>query len=91
MWFIIALIVGGLAAWLVMWLRSRDVKVAWYEYLIGAIGVVLLLLTAGFFLGAQAEWESTAAYMSLAVLGIPALILMAVAWQLASRRSRASS
>ena len=40
MWLIIALIIGGLTAGLVMWLRERNIKVTWYEYLIGAIGLI---------------------------------------------------
>ena len=45
MWFIIALVAGVAVAVLVMWLRSRDMVVKWYEWLIGAIGLLLLMFT----------------------------------------------
>ncbi len=89
MWFIIALVVGvGLTA-LVMWLRSRDISVTWYEWLIGVLGLVLLLFTIQNSVTAITELESTASMMFLLVLGLPALILLAVAWQLIARRQRA--
>lgn len=91
MWFIIALIVGvGLTA-LVFWLRSREIVVKWYEWLIGVVGLGLLLYTIQNFVTAFAELESEAAWMFLLVLGLPALILLVVAWLLPWRRQRAGS
>jgi hypothetical protein len=89
MWLIVGLIFGAAILGLVFWLRSRNIKLAWYEWLIGAVGVLLLLFTAQNFFGSQAEFESTAANMFLLVSGLPAIILLAVAWQLAARRQRA--
>lgn len=91
MWFIIALVVGVALTVLVMWLRSRDIKVAWYEWLIGAIGLALLLYTIQNFATAFAELESQAAWMFWLVLGLPAVILLAVAGQLVWRHNRAAS
>ncbi len=74
---------------LVLWLRGRDIKVTWYEWLIGVIGLALLLFTIQNLVGSFAELEPTAAYMFLLVTGLPALILLAIAWQLVARRQRA--
>ena len=90
MWFIIALILGAGLLGLVLWLRSRNIKVTWYEWLIGAIGLLLLLFTIQNFAGSFIELESTAAYMFLLVTGLPSLILLAIAWQLVARRQRAA-
>ena len=90
MWFITALIVGGLIAWLAMWLRSRNINVSWYAWLIGITGVALLLLAFQNFAGSNAEFESQAANMSLLALGIPALILLAVAGQFIWRSNKSS-
>ncbi len=90
MWFIVALIVGGLVGALVLWLRAKDIKVAWYEWLIGIIGLLLLLFTIQNYIGSQAEWESSAANMFLLVVGLPGLILIAVAGVLIARRQRAA-
>ncbi len=90
MWFIIALAVGVAVTALVMWSRSRDVVVKWYEWLIGAIGLALLLLTIQNSITAIAEVESQAAGMYWLILGLPAVILLAVAWQLIARRQRSA-
>jgi hypothetical protein len=89
MWLIIGLIAGAAALGLVLWMRGKDVAVKWYEWLIGALGLVLLLFTIQNFVGSIAEIESTAANMFLLVTGLPAIILMAVSWQLVARRQRA--
>ena len=88
MWFIIAFVVGIALMALVVWLRSKAIKTTWYEWLIGLVGLALLLYTVQNFTTAFAELESTAAWMFLLVLGLPALILMAIAGSLIWRRSR---
>ena len=90
MWLIIGLIAGVAVLGLVVWMRGKDVAVKWYEGLIGALGLVLLLFTIQNFAGSLAELESTAANMFLLVTGLPALILLAVSWQLVARRQRAA-
>jgi uncharacterized membrane protein len=91
MWLIIGLIAGAAVLGLVLWMRGKDVAVKWYEWLIGALGLVLLLFTIHNLAGSLAELESTAANMFLLVTGLPAIILLAVAWQLVARRQRSSS
>ena len=88
MWLIIGLIAGAAVLGLILWLQSKDITVKWYEWLIGALGLVLLLFTIQNFFGSLAELESTAANMFLLVAGLPALVLLAVAWQLIARRQR---
>ncbi len=90
MWLIIGLVAGAAVLGLVLWMRGKDISVKWYEWLIGAIGILLLLFTIQNFAGSLAELESTAANMFLLVSGLPAIILLAVAWQLVARRQRAS-
>ncbi len=88
LWFVIGGVsAAGLLA-LVLWLRKRNISVRWYEWLIGAIGLFLLFYTIQNFVGSFAEMELTAALMMLVVFGLPSLILLALAWQLPSRRHR---
>jgi uncharacterized membrane protein len=70
-------------------MRSRDIKATWYEWLIGIVGFLMLLFALQNFFASYAEAESGAAIMFLPVLGLPALILLGVAWQLIARRQRA--
>jgi uncharacterized membrane protein len=88
MWLIIGLIVGAAILGLAMWMRGKNLSLTWYEWLIGVIGLVLILFTVQNFAGSFAELESNAAYMFLLVTGLPGLILLAVTWQLAVRRSK---
>ncbi len=90
MWFILALVLGAVLLALVLWLRGRDIKVTWYEWLIGAVGLVLLLFSIQNLVASFAEAEEGAAWMFLLVFGLPALILMAIAWQLIARRQRSA-
>jgi len=90
MWFVIALVVGGFISALVLWLRSRDISLTWYEWLIGAVGLILLLFAIQNLFGSLAEDEITAAYMYLLITGLPGFILMALTWLLATRRRRAA-
>ncbi len=91
MWLNVGLLVGAAILALVMWLRNNNVEAKWYDWVIGIIGLLLLLFTIQNFFGSQAELESSAASMFLLVTGLQALILLAVAWQLIARRQRAGS
>ncbi len=82
---IIAVLAVGLLLF-VQWLRSRNIEVKWYEWFIGAVGLTLLLFTIQNFVGSFAEFNPVAAWLFLLVTGLPAIILLAVAWQLIARR-----
>ena len=88
MWIIIGIIVGALLIWLGIALSNQKRPLSWYEWLIGIIGVALLLFTIQNYFGSQAELEPKAANMFLLVTGLPALILLLVAWQLWVRRKK---
>ena len=88
MWFIIALIVGAALAVLVLLLRNQNIRVSWYEWLIGIVGLLVLLFTDQSSLGFTAESAPDAAATALWLMGIPALVLMGVATLLAWRRNR---
>ena len=90
MWFIIDLVLGiGLTA-LVLSLRNRDINFKWYEAAIGVVGLLLLMFTIANFFGSFAEVEAAAASLYLLVMGLPALILLAVTWLLVRRRQSAA-
>jgi len=89
MWLIIGLVAGAAILGLVQWMRSKNVSLTWYEWLIGIVGLALLLFTIQNFFGSFAELEPTAAWMFLLVTGLPSLIFLAVSWQLIARRQKA--
>ena len=90
MWFIIALLIGAGIASLAFWLRSRNITVTWYEWLIGIVGFLLLIFAIQNFFGSFAEDEASAAPMFLLLLGLPSLILLGVAWQLVRRKNQST-
>lgn len=85
---IIGLILGGGLLALALWLRARNIKTTWYDWLIGVIGAALLAFTIQNFFASFTELSPSAAWMFLLVTGLPALILFAVAGQLVWRRNR---
>ena len=79
MWLIIGLVIGAGLLALVLWLKSRKIVVTWYEWFIGALGLLLLLFTIQNFAASFAEHELIAAWRFLWVFGLPAIILLAIA------------
>jgi hypothetical protein len=90
MWLVIGLVIGALLIWLVSFMKSKGMAFRWYEWIIGLIGLALLLFTVQNFFGSQAELEPKAANMFLLVTGLPALILLAITWQLVIRHKSAA-
>ncbi len=88
MWLVIGLVVGALLIWLVSFMKSKGMAFKWYEWIIGLIGLALLLFTVQNFFGSQAELEPKAANMFLLVTGLPSLILLAITWQLVIRHKK---
>ena len=88
MWLIVGLIVGAAILALALWSNNRGVSIKWYDWVIGLVGLLLLLFTIQNFFGSNAELEPTAANLFLLVTGLPAIILMVIAWQLITRRAR---
>jgi len=78
MWFIIGLILGVGLLVLILFLRTRKITVKWYEWLICAVGLLLLLFTIQNFSGSLAEHEEFAAWTFLWLSGVPSIILICI-------------
>jgi uncharacterized membrane protein len=89
MWFLIALILGALVGGLLLWMRSRSMSLTWYEWVIGVIGLLMVLFGVQNYFGSVAEVELNAAPMYLLVVALPGLVLLAIAGFLAYRRQGA--
>ncbi|BAQ34944.1 hypothetical protein [Dehalococcoides sp. UCH007] len=85
--FIGAILAIGLYSF-IGWLRKRNTGATWYEWLMGITGIVLLLMAIQHFFGAMSELFPFAAWMGLVIIGVPAIVLLAITWQLISRRSK---
>ncbi|MBI4789193.1 MAG: dehalogenase [Chloroflexi bacterium] len=88
LWLIIGLIVGVGGWWLVSWAGKKKLGVKWYEWLLTALAVGFALLAIQNFQASLAELEPGAAGILLALFGIPAVILEAIAAFLVWRRQK---
>ena len=89
MWFLAALILGAVIGGLILWMRSRNMSLTWYEWVIGVIGLLMVLFGVQNYFGSVAEVEISAAPMYLLVIALPGLVLLVVAGFLANRSSKA--
>ena len=88
-WSLISFALGIGITLLVQSIRRNDIVVRWYEWLIGVIGLLLLLFTIQNFYTAFGEFSAKAGWIFLATTGVLSLILLAVAFQLPNMRNRA--
>ena len=88
-WFFMGALISGGIVWLVMWLRKNDIAVKWYEWLIGAVGLLFLAFTAQNVWAALAEMENQAVWFYMLIIGLPGLILLLLSIQLVRRRQSA--
>ena len=82
------LLVGAALTASVFLINTRGLKLTWYEWLIGAIGIILAFVAIQHYFGSTREFVEKSAYLGLALFGIPAIILLAIAWQLAYRHNK---
>ncbi len=88
-WTIFGILLGAGVLAVILWLRKRDSKVTWYEWLIGVVGVLLLVTATQHYIASSAEMYITAAWLGALIFGGSGLILLAVVWRLIARRQRA--
>lgn len=88
LWSIAMAVIGGGIVALAIWLRSRNIETRWYDWLIGAIGLVILLFTIQNFYTSFTEVEPLAAWMFILLPGLPALVLIGIATMQVWRRNR---
>ena len=89
MWFLAALILGAVIGGFLLWMRNRNMSLTWYEWVIGVIGLLMVLFGVQNYFGSIAEVELGAAPMYLLVVALPGLVLLVVAGLLANRTSKA--
>jgi hypothetical protein len=87
MWLLMGIALGAGLLLLVLWLRAKGINLRWYEYLLGFIGLALLLFTLQNYQASIAEYEPTAPMMFLLVFGIPGLVFLLIAVGLVLLRS----
>ena len=77
-WLLYGLIVGAGVMRMVVWVQDENMLVGWYGWLMAALALILVTLTAQHFFASYRELEPKAAWMGVLVIGVPALILAGV-------------
>ena len=90
LWLIVGLVLGGAVIGLMAWMRSKNTSLTWYEWLLGILGVLLLILAIQNFTQSLWEIEAMAGWMMMLYFGLPGIIILAVTARLVSKRSKAA-
>jgi uncharacterized membrane protein len=77
--FILGMLFGAALLGLVFILSMKGIALRWYEWLLGALGLILGLWAVHDFFASMAEHNESAARFLLWVIGTPALILLVLA------------
>ncbi len=85
-WFLFGLVLGACVLALLRWKAAKNIRMTWYEWVMGIAALVLILLVIQHFIGSLAEEETRAAWMGVLFLGIPAVILGVLAVRLPWQR-----
>jgi len=88
--FFIAAIFAILACLLVFFVLKQGISVRWWEWLLAALGLALVIFTIQNFMGLLGENESKPAWLFWLYIGLPGIILIAIpAVLVAIRRNKA--
>ena len=90
MWFIIGILIGIALLGVVQWMRNNKVSLTWYEWLLGIVGFALLIFTIQNFFALRGEDLAIPSWFTLLLLGVPAIVMLAITWQLVSRKQRSN-
>lgn len=90
-WLFIGLAIG-LGVWgLYAWTQKKNIRVAWYEWVLGALGIVSALFAYQNYAASMTEFEPQAAGFLLSTFGVTAIVFIAVAGFLVWRRQKTST
>jgi len=78
MWMLAGIALGAGLIFLIVWLRAHSVKVTWYEWVLGAVGMALVLFAYQNHQASIAELHPRVPGMFLLVFGLPGLLLLAL-------------
>ncbi|WP_324665608.1 dehalogenase [Dehalococcoides mccartyi] len=85
--FWIGVLFGAALILLVNWLRTKT-AVRWYEWLIGALGLLSGIGAIQHYFGSLVENEPESAWMGFLVFFILSVLLMAITWTLLRRHKQ---
>lgn len=88
MWLFLGFLFGGFVFWLAGYLKGKGSGITWYEWILGLIGIALLLFTIQNYFASYYEFWPKAASMFLLISGLPAVIFLAITGLLIARNTK---
>ncbi|ACZ61254.1 hypothetical protein [Dehalococcoides mccartyi] len=89
-WLITGIVVGAAVMWLQNWLSMKNLKLMWYHWIIGLIGLGFVLFGLQNLFAALKELEPRAALNFIWAIILPGILLLVLSWQLARAYNRKS-
>lgn len=91
LWSIISFSLGAGFVYLLTVIKSKNWKINWYEWVLGLLGVAILVITIQNFYASFTEQRESAAWFFLVFPGLFSVVFLVAAFQLAWRRNKAVS
>lgn len=86
--FFIGLLIGIALLALVLWLKRKGIRFSWYDWVIGFIAFIFGVLAVQHYVASTSHEEPKAGLLGLLSLGLIAIVLALVEWQLVARRNK---
>jgi hypothetical protein len=93
LWVLVALALGVGVTLLFGWIRRNSIKPSIWFWLLGGVGLLLVLMALQHYVGTMEEMLPTAAVWGAMLFGIPGILLLAAAaWRIVTeKQTRATS
>ena len=78
------------SGFVVAWVLAKGIKVPWYSWLLGSLGVLALIATAQVGVTTFLERAPFAFWPAMITFGLPGLLMIGIAYQLSYRRNRSA-
>ena len=87
-WYVVTgFVMGGGSVFIVTKLNAMDIKLLWYEWILGGLFMLIFMFMVQIFIASFKEFKPRAAWMTIVFMGFPILLIGAVLVQSVLSRS----
>ena len=80
-------VMGGVSVFFMTKLNAMDIKMLWYEWILGGLLLLIFMFMVQTFIASFKEFNPRAAWMTLIFMGVPVILIGAVLVQSVLSRS----
>lgn len=78
-WYVVTgFVMGGASVYFVTKLNAMDIKLLWYEWILGGLFMLIFMFMVQTFIASFNEFKPRAAWMALVFMGSPIILIGAV-------------